>query len=287
MQPKMLVVDIESNGVNAFKADLGYITHFGYQDLDEDDAHCIAIHETPTYKKRPYDDKELVKRIHAIMSKYNVVMGQFSSRFDLLFLQSRFVHHGLPAIPNIFQIDLWRICKSNFKLSSNRLDNIAQFLGVKHRKMSKGKKWWELWQKVAAGDVKTSKFIQKYCAQDVVVTKACLLKVQDYWPKNIISTIINLSTRPVPKSFTPTGLIEPKTVTRLMSKFSVSMRNRCWLFTGCKAGHTPRFKIDGESTNPCRLVYEAYIGKMPLNRAIQHICKNPYCGNPAHLYIKK
>ena len=46
----------------------------------------------------------------------------------------------------------------------------------------------------------------------------------------------------------------------------------------------PRFMREGKSQFVSRYVYEKYIGKIPKGLCVLHLCDNPGCINPAHLY---
>ena len=47
----------------------------------------------------------------------------------------------------------------------------------------------------------------------------------------------------------------------------------------------PHFKRGGKAKYVSRYVYEKHIGKIPKGLLVLHLCDNPGCINPAHLYI--
>ena len=77
---------------------------------------------------------------------------------------------GIPSKP--ITIDTLKRARGNFKFNSNRLDYIAQFLGV-GAKMDTG--GFDLWKDVMKGDKKALKKMVRYCERDVEI----LQKVHD------------------------------------------------------------------------------------------------------------
>ena len=58
----------------------------------------------------------------------------------------------------------------------------------------------------------------------------------------------------------------------------------CWIWTGFvdKDGYG-RMCYRGKGASPHRVAYEAYVGPIPPNFEIDHLCCNPSCANPMHL----
>lgn len=60
--------------------------------------------------------------------------------------------------------------------------------------------------------------------------------------------------------------------------------NGCWLWTGALRGHRYAvFMVDGTSIMVHRWVYETFVGPIPPNMQIDHICAVTRCVNPEHL----
>jgi len=58
----------------------------------------------------------------------------------------------------------------------------------------------------------------------------------------------------------------------------------CWHWTGAKnnLGYG-QLRVEGRTRYAHRVFYEDFIGPIPEDREIDHLCRNPSCVNPAHL----
>lgn len=72
-------------------------------------------------------------------------------------------------------------------------------------------------------------------------------------------------------------------IDRLTAKVIID-GNGCWVWQGakCSDGYG-NIKIDGKVISTHRYAYEYYIGKIPNNLEIDHLCKNRACCNSEHL----
>jgi RNase P subunit RPR2 len=135
------------------------------------------------YKKRlrndVYDDYEVVKDIHKILSSADVLIGHNADKYDLKFFNSRAVFHGLKPIPTkIPSVDTLKVAKKHFRFNSNRLDYLGDYLDVGTKlKTSSG-----LWLKI----VKDSTSFKDRCAaiQEMVnYNKRDVILLEDVYNK--------------------------------------------------------------------------------------------------------
>lgn len=122
------------------------------------------------------DDKAVVERLHKLLSEADVLVAHNGDRFDLPKFNARAIKHGLEPIPPIPSVDTLKHARRLFKFSSNRLDYIAQFLGV-GKKMDTPK---GLWMRALQGDAKAIKTMVRYCRVDVDVLEGVYLKLRGY-----------------------------------------------------------------------------------------------------------
>ena len=89
-------------------------------------------------------------------------------------------------------------------------------------------------------------------------------------------------------SLQPTSLIYLERIDALYDKPS---EDECWNYTGYLQpngyGSAYAGKIDGKykRIGTHRAMYELHVGQIPLDLTIDHLCRNPACGNPKHLRI--
>ena len=133
----------------------------------------IGQNDFKGYKKGVLDDKELIKFFAPILKKADVVSAHNGDAFDMKVFNTRLLAHGLDPIPVTKTFDTKKIAKNMFYLSSNKLDDIASFLGI-GQKLNTYK---QLWFDCEAGDEKAWRYMKKYCGQDVTLQYKVLEKV--------------------------------------------------------------------------------------------------------------
>jgi len=127
------------------------------------------------------NDYGITKAALDIMEQADIIVAHYGERFDRKFLNSRCAIHGLTPPPPTKLRDTWRICRTAFNFSSNRLKNLANVLGLKNKKQEKGSNDWPgWWIRAMAGDVNAIHDMAKYCAQDVETLEELYLTVRKY-----------------------------------------------------------------------------------------------------------
>jgi len=183
--PKVLIWDLETGGINAFKADLGFVLNFGYKWLGQSKVTVLKVSSYPfwfdKYRDLPVDDKPLLKDALKVMAEADMMVAHYGDKFDRRFFQGRCAIQGLPPPPPTIQRDTWRIARGAFAFSSNRLGNLAKALTLKQQKYQKrSHEWPGWWFRAMAGDPSAITQMSKYCAQDVRTTEMVYLAVRPY-----------------------------------------------------------------------------------------------------------
>jgi hypothetical protein len=184
--PKILIWDIETGGVNAFRSDLGFMLNFGYKWLGEGDAKVLTVDGYPDWfqpKNRfgPINDKPLLEASLKLMTQADLMVAHYGDKFDRRFFQGRCAIHGLTPPPPTKQRDTWRIARTAFNFSSNRLAHLATVLGLSEQKHQKTRDEWPgWWFRAMAGDAKAIHEMAKYCAQDVRTLEQIYLRIRQY-----------------------------------------------------------------------------------------------------------
>lgn len=125
-------------------------------------------------------EEQMIAKIWHLLDEADAVVHYNGTKFDIPTLNKEFLKHGMPPPSPYKQIDLLLVARKTFRFPSNKLDYVAQALGVgsKVKNISH-----ELWIKCMAGDVKAWKQMERYNKQDVVLLEEVYLKMLP-WIKN-------------------------------------------------------------------------------------------------------
>lgn len=142
--------------------------------LDESKVHCAALPHFKTYKKNKHDNRELIKKFHAVMTKADIAISHNGSRFDEKQLSTEFLKHKLkPPTPHKV-IDTLIVARRYFRFNSNRLDDLGESLGVGRKLKHEG---FDLWLGCLNGDKKAWETMRAYNRQDVVLLERVYKKM--------------------------------------------------------------------------------------------------------------
>jgi len=178
-EPKIIVWDIETlpnldkamdnwcrmREFMTINADMSTMICSGWKILGQKPTHCINAWDFPSWKKDVNDDKALCEAAYDVLKDADAIITHYGKGFDFKFIQTRLLINGLPTLdPKTIHIDTCLLARSNLKLQSNRLNNIALELGLDEKMENGG---WPLWKKVYQRDPKAQKTMSDYCKQDV------------------------------------------------------------------------------------------------------------------------
>jgi DNA polymerase elongation subunit (family B) len=124
--------------------------------------------------------KRMIRRIHKLMNEADIVVTYNGSKFDIPMLNNEFVKLGLTPIRPNKHIDLLKTAKSQFRLASNKLNYIAEYLGVGSKVKHKG---FSLWVGCLAGDGKDWEDMVDYNIGDVELLEKVYTRLRP-WVKN-------------------------------------------------------------------------------------------------------
>ena len=163
----------------------GYKQSIDYQNIIQERAIiCICykwedekeVYEVHWDKKQ--DDKKLLSEFIKIANQADELVGHNGDNFDLKWIRTRCLFHGIEMFPNYTTIDTLKISRSKFKFNSNRLNYIAQYLGIGQ----KIKTEFNLWKDIVLNkDAQAMDKMIKYCKKDVVL----LEKVHKHLSKHV------------------------------------------------------------------------------------------------------
>ena len=188
---KILLFDIETMPIEALVWDMyetnvikiikdWYMISFSYKWLGEKDTHVLALPDYKDYTKDRSNDKKLVTDLWKLFEEADIIVGHNGDKFDIKKTNARFIKHNLPPLPEPKTVDTLKVAKKHFKFTSNKLNDLGEFLGLGQKEKTGG---IDLWLDCRANIPKAWKLMKKYNKQDVVLLEAVYLKLSP-WFKN-------------------------------------------------------------------------------------------------------
>jgi len=108
--------------------------------------------------------ENMLRGVHYLLEEADAVVHYNGRKFDVPMLNKEFIKHGIQPPTPYHQIDLLETARRRFRFESNKLDYVAQFLGLGSKLQHKG---MELWKGCIAGDEECWKTMEAYNIQDV------------------------------------------------------------------------------------------------------------------------
>lgn len=125
------------------------------------------------------DDKELLEKFAKIADNCDILCGHNGDNFDIKWLRTRCLYHGIQLSPKFHTIDTLKAAKSGFLFNSNKLDYIGQFLKLGRKIPTQ----YEMWKKILLlNDKKTLDAMVTYCKGDVLLLEKVYNKMKSYMP---------------------------------------------------------------------------------------------------------
>lgn len=121
----------------------------------------------------------MLDQAHRLLTEADVVVGYNSKNFDIKHLNREFILAGMTPPAPYAQVDLYLAVKRQFKFTSNKLDHVAQELGLGAKTQHTG---FQLWRDCMAGSEKAWALMRKYNKQDVVLTEKLYDKLLPWIP---------------------------------------------------------------------------------------------------------
>jgi uncharacterized protein YprB with RNaseH-like and TPR domain len=117
------------------------------------------------FKSVHHDGKQaMLEELHKLMNEADLLVGWNSAAFDHKHINREFLEAGMAPPSPVKDLDLMSITKANFLFPSNKLDYVAQKLGVGAKVKHSG---FSLWIRCMEGDDKAWAEMKKYQIQDV------------------------------------------------------------------------------------------------------------------------
>lgn len=190
--PKVLVFDIEyapakvlafgrykQNICQDFVMEEGYMLSFAAKWLNNPVIASYALPYYDAYEYDPKNDYSLVSDLHEMLDNADVIVAHNLKGYDWKTANTRFVYHGFDPISPVKLVDTLDIARHNFRFPNNKLDTIAQYLGVGEKMDTGGA---SLWRECMDGDSDSWKLMVEYNTVDVEVLENVYMKLRP-WDK--------------------------------------------------------------------------------------------------------
>jgi len=132
---------------------------------------CAVVKEY--HRRRPCiyivkgtDDKKLCVKLRNKLEKYDIIVGHYSKKFDVPFLNTRLFLQGEQRKKKQFHLDTCFLSRAKFALNSNRLDMLAKSMELDVQKTGILPR---IWNDAALGDDEAIKYVVDHCVKDVLV----------------------------------------------------------------------------------------------------------------------
>lgn len=182
-QFKRLYFDIEVSPNIGFFWQPGYKLQIPYDNIIKERAIiCVCYkweHEKEVHSlewKRG-DDKQLLIKFLKVLNQADEIVGQNSDNFDVKWLRTRCLYHGIEMMPTYSSVDTYKLAKQYFRFNSNKLDYMSSYLGYGNKIHTE----YNLWRKIVLdNDAKSMELMIKYCKKDVLLTEKVHKAMKNY-----------------------------------------------------------------------------------------------------------
>ena len=124
------------------------------------------------------NDRPLVKLLHRLLKKADIIITHNGIRFDQKKINARFAFYGLAPLKHYRHIDTFQIAKKHFGFTSNKLEYLAKHLKTKVVKLTQREfSGFELWSECIKGNKRAWREMALYNALDVQVLEAVYEKL--------------------------------------------------------------------------------------------------------------
>lgn len=178
---KRLFFDIETSPNVGLFWEAGYKKNIDYSNIIKERAIICICWKWEDQKEVEFGnwdskqcDKKLLERFIKVANEADELIGHNGDKFDLAWIRTRCLFHEIEMFPNYKSIDTLKVSRSKFKFNSNRLNYIAQYLGIGQ----KIKTDYNLWKDIVLNkDKKQLAKMIKYCQMDVILLEKVYKKL--------------------------------------------------------------------------------------------------------------
>lgn len=185
--PKILLLDLESTpsiaavfgrfkvnvGLNAVVSEGGWLLSAAWKFLGDEQVSSVVLTPEEAVKA---DDSRIVARLYELFEEADWVVAHNGNAFDIPLFRTRLVVHGFGMHKAVKQVDTLQIAKK-LKFNSNKLDGLAQQLGLSRKLENSG---MTLWLDCMQGKQEALDTMQEYNEQDVALLEEVYLTLRAF-----------------------------------------------------------------------------------------------------------
>lgn len=184
LKPKRLFYDIETsyNIVKSWR--IGFNINLNMEDIIQERAIITIAYkwegeeDVTVLSWNKGCDKKIIEDFVKVMAEADELVGHNVDRYDTKFIMARALKHNIPVLPKYQSTDTLKLAKKHFMLNSNKLDYIAQYLGIGHKTKHRGLSMWD--DIILRNDPKALEEMIEYNVQDVFLTEQVYHKLMEY-----------------------------------------------------------------------------------------------------------
>lgn len=135
------------------------------------------------------DDSKVITEFIKVMGESDEMIGHNIDHFDTKFIMGRALKHGIIGLPKYQSTDTLKLARKHFLLNSNKLDYIAQLLGIGSKIRHRGMAMWD--DIILRNDLKALEEMVQYNVQDVRLTEEVYKRLIKYTQPTIHHGVIN------------------------------------------------------------------------------------------------
>lgn len=181
---KRLFLDLETSPLTVYTWRIGYKIQLSHENIIRERSIICAGYKWEHEKAAKsiewdmsMNDRPILEELLPIVNEADEIVMHNGDRFDLPWIKTRCIFHGLPMYPDYKTIDTLAWAKRNFLFNSNRLDYISKFLGAE----GKLKTEYALWKRIyGQNDRNALAYMAKYCRRDVIELEKVYQKLAAY-----------------------------------------------------------------------------------------------------------
>lgn len=124
-------------------------------------------------------DKTMLTKFIKVANQADELIGHNGDRFDLAWIRTRCLFHRIGMFPKYTTIDTLKVARSSFKFNSNKLNYIADYLGIGQKIKTEFGMWKDI---VLHKDKKAMDKMIAYCKKDVILLEKVFKELNNHIP---------------------------------------------------------------------------------------------------------